>query len=1016
MSFESVYRSKQGAKEIEKVADFIGSLVIKNEYEARRSETTDSLSNYYTYYGAYTNTDDFSDYSMENKRSYSDYVWTWWSSQKGLGYNVTKNLIETLNKTPAKSLNEELKNNNKTIKDYLKALRMARIYSYDEKNEYYKQFLGKPISEEQVVLIVNMDEGEDGYTEVTDLSVLPNKDLYYFTKNSEGQFEQLGKLKAWYRIDDEGNPIKIADNFYYMNTIPIHIISKTATPKTYNYFILQDHIKEIIAANPEFHYIRFIDAGISPFYVRSLPNYSIIKYDKTVLNPTELSYFFKAYDKARKQVVLDYINGFDSKQPLYNLLMIQNLLYFTVMNYSNSYIERYSVGIYTEENCNNILESHGYSKLIAIEDLELKQRIVKNLNDLIENKGNNYVLELILDKILQDPNSELKRYYLEKRYKTDSEATISIDTSKGLENSVELVLREVPVISTDELSDTSDVYHDYDQFVINDSTWGGIDPSDSEETKVTKREMLKRELLSIDFNQILTKYITLTQSIDILESQRELRDLVYLMLKYFDEHESNEFFKEKIPFGAFNVTPASLFATACWLQQMKFYDDPDTIIKDNCVINSSVVFRKMGMMAVDRNKLEQETYIVDGKPMVVYDISPEIGSWKVIDFMKENPDEFGDYLSRISDDGKRIPTARFLDKLDSNGNVVEKGILDLGYISRDGYKHLVPAKGDVEDYMSRFRFYENGIDLGDVTYATTFEDLVSDYKHQYSNLIKRITIKLRDSYDYREYQAWLYMLEQSRTNNSIDFIFKGHDTFTSFITEMESDALIDYVYSETNWLSGKRNMPQICEVQTAVITAFKEWVTNNFSSQVYATDKSADSKDASFVNDMVILFNEFLSVFSELYSVDYKYSFGNRDYEGLNLQLFYNPLNIYQKEKFIDRVNLIYSKSSRFYEEIGSEKLELIHHIGYNIFREFNDTINNDIHHDESTNEYIPDDPFRYEKSLHFASKFIGNVGVTERLMRRKTRLPLSSKMGLTGFLTIKPSYKEKKIYYETDF
>ena len=33
MSFESVYRSRQGAREIEKIAKFIGSLVIKNEYE-----------------------------------------------------------------------------------------------------------------------------------------------------------------------------------------------------------------------------------------------------------------------------------------------------------------------------------------------------------------------------------------------------------------------------------------------------------------------------------------------------------------------------------------------------------------------------------------------------------------------------------------------------------------------------------------------------------------------------------------------------------------------------------------------------------------------------------------------------------------------------------------------------------------------------------------------------------------------------------------------------------------------
>ena len=104
MSFESVYRSRQGAREIEKIAKFIGSLVIKNEYEARRGETTDSLANYYSYYGAYTNTDDFTDYSLEDRTRYADLVWIWWSAQKGLGYNVTKDLLETLTKSTQKAL------------------------------------------------------------------------------------------------------------------------------------------------------------------------------------------------------------------------------------------------------------------------------------------------------------------------------------------------------------------------------------------------------------------------------------------------------------------------------------------------------------------------------------------------------------------------------------------------------------------------------------------------------------------------------------------------------------------------------------------------------------------------------------------------------------------------------------------------------------------------------------------------------------------------------------------------
>lgn len=1014
MSFESVYRSRQGAREIEKIAKFIGSLVIKNEYEARRGETTDSLANYYSYYGAYTNTDDFTDYSLEERTRYADLVWIWWNAQKGLGYNVTKDLLETLTKSTQKALKQELEDKVPAARDYLRGLRNARIFDYDEKNLYYKQFLGLPNKDEDIVYVINMDEGDNGYTEVTDLSGLPDENLIYFTKVDDETFESLGKLKAWYMINDEGIPKKVANNFYYMNTIPIHMIDKITYPLTYNYFILQQHIKEVIDANPNLYYIRFIGEGKTPFFLRTLPNYAIIKYDNNILTPTELSYFFKAYDKARKQVVLDYINGFDSKQPLYNLLMIQNLLYFTVMNYSNSYIERYSVGIYTEENCNNILESHGYSKLTEIKDLDLKQRIVKNLNDLIENKGNNYILELILNKILQDPNSELKRYYLEKKYKeTNLDASIKIDTSKGLENCIDLVLREVPVTSINELSDTADKYHDYDQFVSLDDSWGGIDSTDTTESKQTKKEYLKRQLLSTDFNKILTKYITLTRSIDILESQREIRDLSYIMLKYFDDHDSDDFFKKKFSFGMYEVTPASLLAASCWLQQMKFYDDPDTIVKDNCVINSSVVFRKMGMMAVDRNKLESETFIVDGKPMVVYDISPEIGSWKVIDFMRENPDEFADYLAYISEDGKRLPTVRLTDKV-VDGVVAEKGILDLGIIPRDGIKHLESKKADIEDYMTRFRYYEEGRDLGEVLDTTTFSELVTDYKNQYPNLIKRITLKLRNSYDYREYQAWNYMLEQSRTSNSVEFIFKGYEKFSEFITAMESDSLINYIIGETNWRPGHIEMDKICEVQQKINSAFKEWVTNNFSSLVYLNDESSDSKDASFVQDMILLFNEFLSVFSELYSVDYKYTFGNKDYEGLDLQLFYNPINVYQTQKFNDNINLSYSSKTRFYSELQSDKIELSHELNSKVYGDLVDAINRDLNYDQETNEYIPDDPFEYEQKLHF-SELINDTVSLNHVLGAKAKCRINDNLGLTGILTIKPSYKESKTYYETN-
>ena len=323
------------------------------------------------------------------------------------------------------------------------------------------------------------------------------------------------------------------------------------------------------------------------------------------------------------------------------------------------------------------------------------------------------------------------------------------------------------------------------------------------------------------------------------------------------------------------------------------------------------------------------------------------------------------------------------------------------------------TKADIEDYMTRCRFYEDGRDLGEVLETTTFSELVTDYKNQYPELIKRITLKLRNSYDYREYQAWNYMLEQSRTNNSVDFIFKGYDKFSDYIIAMESDRLIDYIISETNWRPGHIEMDKICKVQQNINNAFKEWVTDNFSNLIYMNDESSDSKDASFVQDMILLFNEFLSVFSELYSVDYKYTFGNKDYEGLDLQLFYNPMNTYQTQKFVDNMKLSYTTKTKFYSELQSDKIELSHEVSSKVYGNYVDSIGKNLKHDQQTNEYIPDDPFEYERNLHFSQSF-NDMFSLNHILRSKAKRSLSDSLGLTGILTIKPSYKEKKTYYET--
>ena len=70
-------------------------------------------------------------------------------------------ILKTLARSRVKELQDQYKSGNQIYKDYLNALRYARIKLYDEKNLYYRQFLGIPDSDDDIVYVINMDIEEE---------------------------------------------------------------------------------------------------------------------------------------------------------------------------------------------------------------------------------------------------------------------------------------------------------------------------------------------------------------------------------------------------------------------------------------------------------------------------------------------------------------------------------------------------------------------------------------------------------------------------------------------------------------------------------------------------------------------------------------------------------------------------------------------------------------------------------------------------------------------------------------
>ena len=119
----------------------------------------------------------------------------------------------------------------------------------------------------------------------------------------------------------------------------------------------------------------------------------------------------------------------------------------------------------------------------------------------------------------------------------------------------------------------------------------------------------------------------------------------------------------------------------------------------NCYYNKYSQYKQKlkGRFALEKTSFENKV-IVDGRVVTQYDISPEIATWKVVDFIKENKEDFKDFFVGV--DGERIETVRL------------KDIVSLDKIPADGYKHLDTDDEDLSDYMTVYRFYSNGQQLG----------------------------------------------------------------------------------------------------------------------------------------------------------------------------------------------------------------------------------------------------------------------------------------------------------------
>jgi hypothetical protein len=121
------------------------------------------------------------------------------------------------------------------------------------------------------------------------------------------------------------------------------------------------------------------------------------------------------------------------------------------------------------------------------------------------------IVEKLLD-IVTDESVTIKRYYLTKIYNTNAEGQTIFDTNKTYDENVDVIFKEKIIRNGNNTVTEGTV--DYDSFVEDDDTWGGDLANLNDVTKNEIKQHFKRELLKMDFSSILTKYLTISSTIN----------------------------------------------------------------------------------------------------------------------------------------------------------------------------------------------------------------------------------------------------------------------------------------------------------------------------------------------------------------------------------------------------------------------------------------------------------------------------------------------------------------------
>lgn len=700
------------------------------------------------------------------------------------------------------------------VLNLLTKLRKERIETYVETNTYYSQFQGKP---------------------------RPGQEIYVVNKDKV----------------NESDP----------ETLPIEIVNIDSYPLTYEYVFISGLLDKIKADNPEYYYLRFLEDKKSIYLVRNTEQFDILGCDETILNDTELNNFYKIYHSKKIYMQeLMYVKGFNSRMDMYPFLMELLLLQDVFMSFFNSYMDNFALANYSDQEIFDILDSYNLSSLKNVKMTTLR-KIIREIPDLMELRGSDLIIEKILD-IVANNSVTIKRYYLSKVYNVSSDGQTRFDTSKTYEDNIDIVFKEKIIRKGN--NSTEENTNDYLSFTEDDDTWGGDLAGLSNEQKTKAKTKFKRELMQMNFSNILTKYLTISSTVNSYAKQVKTQNLLGLLWQWLRKNqESNFMIDDTVQFNAYEIRPIDMYAAICWFNQwVNGIPEPEVIRVKNMNIAGVIALRDTGVESlinnISGNKLNEPQKI---------SLPANLGDRSIIDIL-----------------GPQSPEGENSNTDDNN------------------WPYYVDNNGEYKiNYKNTFISFKPNM---------TLNELFTDYDKNIG-IIEALKRRWIESSTLEEAKCWDYLIQQNRTNTYFEILFDEEERFDLFIRNSNRE-----FYNYLNITLNSDDFETVYALYVKLLEGFRDYMLTATEEKISLSTPNSDENENSvdYLSDLKLLFNEFLSVYTELHKIEFSQIIDDSPYNRIKILYHYDRDVLFNDVNEYIRYGTINKKTRKYNPYFNSFK------------------------------------------------------------------------------------------------